>query len=281
MPFARRTFILRGRLNGKVVWSATKLATSGEYFGPKMSSIREPQMPRETVRVSLFEDVPFEAASLLRSYIAYPNAMDKTQREQYAAAWCRSGHLLRAAFDKEWAKLPQRVRPRIFIGPDKPFLKHVFKTDRTVKRRIITAYAMIPPHLEAVLLETSRSSRRPPKIGDFSTTVENFALLLKEAFGWNKGKEQDVSAFKSKMWGPTKSVAHLALMLAYHMIPLLKASADAKDDKTRIIFDANYPSNEVIERMLLEAEYIRLKLPEIKQFHIKDEDTIKFISDYG
>jgi hypothetical protein len=42
VPFARRTFILRGRLNGKVVWSATKLATSGDDFGPKMSSIQEP-----------------------------------------------------------------------------------------------------------------------------------------------------------------------------------------------------------------------------------------------
>jgi hypothetical protein len=227
-------------------------------------------MPRETVRVPLFEDVPFEAASLLRSYIAYPNAKDKTQREQYAAAWCRSGHLRRAGFDSEWAKLPQRVRPRVFIGPQKPFLKHVFKSDVVVDRRILTAYAMIPYHLEALLDETS-----PSKFGDFSPTVENFALWLKRAFG---SETDDVSAFKSKIWGPTRSVAHLALVLGWHQIPLMKASADAQDNKRRIRFDAYYPSDETIEKMLLDAEYFRLKLPEIKQFRIKDEDTIQFIA---
>jgi hypothetical protein len=227
-------------------------------------------MPRETVRVSLFADVPFEAASLLRSYIAYPNAMDRRQREQYAAAWCRTGHLLCAGFDKEWAELPQRVRPRIFIGPDKPFLKHVFKSDLAVKRRIFTACAMISHHLEALLDETS-----PSQIGGFSPTVENFSLLLKKALGW---ETDDVSAFKSKIWGPTRSIAHLAVVLGWH---IMKTRADARDEKTKITFDAYYPSDKSIEKMLLEAEYIRCKILEIKQFRIKDDDTIQFIAADG
>jgi hypothetical protein len=87
-------------------------------------------------------------------------------------------------------------------------------------------------------------------------------------------EKDDISTLKSKIWGPTRSVAHIALMSASHMIPELKRRIEKASKATGpTSLDAWFPSNSTSYWLLLEAEEIRLKLPQQKE-----EDTIKFVA---
>jgi hypothetical protein len=173
--------------------------------------------------------------------------------------------------DQQWGNSTQKVKPFTFIETDNGANRALLDGTKLAWRRIITAYAMVSPHLYALV-----TGKSPLKVEDFEPTVENVSIVLKHAFGW---KKDDISAFKFKIWGPTRPVAHIALMSASHMIPELKRRIEkAETTAGPTSLDAWFPSNSTLYSLLLEAEEIRLKLPQLKQFRIKEEDTIKFVA---
>jgi hypothetical protein len=131
---------------------------------------------------------------------------------------------------------------------------------------------LLAPHVNSL------ATNKPPKpIHGFAPTVENVSVLLMPYFGW---VGTSGSTFKSKLWGPTKPVAHLGYAFFYSfLLPLYKKTA-RRDNGEMIEFDFDdyLTITETAVLAILEtAENIRVILPELKQFRFKEGDLIEFV----
>jgi hypothetical protein len=221
-------------------------------------------MPLKIIGVRFEEPaVPFEAASELLSYVAYPS--DERKRRRFSAALCRVEHLQEAQRKSEWACFPQRIRPLIFAPNDESFVRDLHFGINTLRLRLITATAMLMPHLIAFV-----TGKNPPKVEGFAPTVENIARYIMEKEGLNLDTSE--STFKSRVWAPTRPVAHLAFSFAQKVF--IKRWGKAKTMQEIL---TPYPDEEVLRNIMDHAENIRTILPKLRQFRFSEDDTIKFV----
>lgn len=225
-------------------------------------------MPRETIEISLSEArPPFEAASELLSYIAYPTGPD---RAAFSAALCRWAHLTSGS---DWKHSPQLVRPWIFCYPEDVMFASLTKGGNVLRRRVATASLMLLPQLKSL-----STGNAPPKLLGFEPTVENISLHISEYLGWSP---ESYSNLKSKVWAPTKPIAHLAYSFANEVLfPRCIEYRKSHPGEGRPIVEFLFPlpTLEELHSILIRAEKIRNVFPFIKQFRIPDEITLQFIS---
>jgi hypothetical protein len=228
-------------------------------------------MPRETVDV-LISAPPAEAMSQLMSYVAYPDALDASERNRFARALWRAAILHKANIDEPWGAKPQLIRPAMLIDDDKTVLDTLNRGIDRLHKHLATAHTFLIPHF--IQNDTGRLpylSEINKKFEKQKPTVENTTLATKKLFGW---KGDDVSTFKNKVWRTTKPVAHLGYAIAlWHSTEVRLAELRGKQSSD-VFFDLFFDGG--IPHILNIAESCRLKIPTIRQFRIKEVDTVKF-----
>jgi hypothetical protein len=215
-------------------------------------------MPRETIFIP-FKSIPvYEASAVFFSTIAYPNPLDESQREKFRLALSR------------WAILERtRIKPQIFAQEERLFLKSYERGSNLLARRFICAGTMIGPHL----------CKTPPRLHGLQPTVGNLAGLTAYALGMTFESQKTI---ESRLWAPTKSVAHAATMWFQFVMRAWKDKRPWHHDYQICNHDLLlgalfYP--EAVTMVVQSAETLRLRLPGIRCFHIKEENTIKFALD--
>ena len=172
-------------------------------------------MPRETVTIPATQAPPFEAASMLLSYIAYNDTEEKRQRENFAAALTQFMHITTGHFDKTWSHSLQQIRPHIFYAKQDAYagnLRHGFKR---LDYRLKTAYWMLNPYLRTL------RGKPPAAVYGFEPTIKHLSIQLKDLFGWDG---DNISTFKTKVWGPTRPVCHVAFVICRDMFAASKSA---------------------------------------------------------
>jgi hypothetical protein len=104
-------------------------------------------------------------------------------------------------------------------------------------------------------------------------TVENMSHVVMHAIGF-KSAESDT--FESKIWAPTKPIAHLGYAMST-WLAIESTVAKANNRDTRDLFFELF-FNVTLPAYILMAEGTRKKFSLIKQFEIKEEETIQFIA---
>jgi hypothetical protein len=159
----------------------------------------------------------------------------------------------------------QKVRPKLFLQDEKAFLSSLKKGNKILELRMLTAHQIMLPHLLAL-----KAGKRTSKVDGFVPTVDNLSGIAKVKIGWHG---DSVSTFKSRMWGPTRRVAHVAAAFVLS----ITASKLLRPKQHKSLLQALWSSHELLYPNLLIAERYRMQLPHIKQFRIKENQTIKFI----
>jgi hypothetical protein len=226
-------------------------------------------MPRETINIPLKSLAVYEASAVFFSTIAYPDPLDETQREKFRIALSRWAILQRATIDGQWGGVAQAIKPEIFSQRERPFLQSYKRGLDLIRRRVICAAAIVGPHL----LET------PLRLRGLEPTVGNLSLIVADALGMSSESQKTV---ESRLWAPTKPIAHAVLVWGFY---LLRASINkvtwAHENQlcNHDLFLSAFFYPEIVTLLVERAEKIRLRLPGIKCFHIKEENTIQFALD--
>ena len=99
-------------------------------------------------------------------------------------------------------------------------------------------------------------------------TVENLTVLAMDRMGWDS--DANISTIKSRIWGPSRPVIHAAAML---LADIARGISIPKNPE----WLPYLKDPELLRPVLLASERARLLLPRIKQFRIKEADTIQFL----
>jgi hypothetical protein len=224
-------------------------------------------MPARTVSVRLNEIPPGEALATLMANVAYPYEEDRLERERFARALWWAILIERASEEKAWGQTIQSLRPSLFLDDDTTLLSSLKRGTKLLSWRLNTAGTFLMPHLREL-----RTGKLFPIRGGFAPTVENMSMLVMGKMGW---KGDSVATFKSKIWKTTKPVAHLAFVL--NLRHKLEAALAKKQNRDfgRVYYRQFFRGDLAIWLEL--AENCRNMLPSIKQFKIKEEETIQFL----
>ena len=225
-------------------------------------------MPSRTIHVQIYKAAPAEAVSQLMSYIAYPDPLDNTERERFATALCRLAIVERATAEKEWGQTIQQIKPHILLEDEKTFLDSLRRGTKLLGRHLITAGTFLTPHMIAI----SKGSKAP-LWGGFDPTVENLSTLVMDALGW---KGDSSSTVKSRLWRVTKPIAHLGYVFVASLSVEAMVAKKQNRDPSRIFYELFF--SDMLPVYLQMAENCRKKLGSIKQFKIKEEETIQFLA---
>jgi hypothetical protein len=225
--------------------------------------------PRETVAIHLSSLPTHEAIAEFYSYLAYPDPVEATERKKYSIALSRWAVLERGKLDKEWNDSPDNgIRPVIFSQPEQLYLKTYRRGSLIWWRRMQCAFMMLLPNLVDTLFE------------GLPYTVGNTALTAAVQFGYSTGSQKTV---ESRIWAPTKPVAHAAaaVMVCLGILDDPKQEWDDEHslcNKQRFLATLFY--EDVFKSLvLLPAEYLRFQMPSCERFQIAGKDTIRFIAD--
>lgn len=238
------------------------------YPAETQAAIEYEPEPRETVVIQFSSLPTYEAVAEFYSYIAYPDPAEATQRKKYSIALSRWAVVARANLDKGWNEREQMIRPIIFSQPEKLFLNTYRLGSVKWWRRAQCAFLMLLPHLVDELL------------GRLSPTVGHIALVAGDKFGYGPGSQKTV---ESKIWGPTKPVAHAAAAVMA-CLGVLNDPEQKWDAEHQLCFQQPFLATlfyeDVFRSMLLRvAELLRLQVPSCDRFQIREKDTVRFIAD--
>jgi hypothetical protein len=228
-------------------------------------------MPRDTVAIPLSSVPTYEAAAEFFSHIAYPDPIDATEREKYRIALSRWAVLERANLDKAWGRATHQIRPIIFSQPEKLFSSVWDRGTDLLIRRIVCATLMIMPHVSGNLEE----------LEGLSPTVGNTALVIGRCFGYAAESQKTV---ESQIWAPTKPVSHAATVFVWWNKVSNELAKEGPWDQEHKLCEQNSVLAalfyaDVMKMILQESEKLRLRLPGLGNFHVREEDTIQFIAD--
>jgi hypothetical protein len=165
--------------------------------------------------------------------------------------------------DQKWANTPQLIRPDAFVASDRAAHKAMQQGINKLKHRLIAALFIALPHF-------NRQFGNIKTFAGYNVNVQNMSYLAMDAMNWRGDSE---STLKSKIWGPSRSVVHAALPLALWAIDF--GEAPAKVQEVANLAFLLLPKH--LQKILKQSEIIRVNLPLIKQFRIKEEDTIQFL----
>jgi hypothetical protein len=232
-------------------------------------------MPGEKIVLPITSAPAPEASAVLFSILTYPDQVDATKREQFRIALCRWAILKRAEIEKQWGGSVQQLKPEVFSQGEKNYLGRHKRGSKVFMQRVKCSSLMVMPHL----------STPPKRFEGFVPTVNNMAIVIKRALGWGENAESE-STVKSKIWAPAKPVAHAAVALSMSIMAIAQTEEETgqgwdgdhalcrSEPFLAIMF---YP--DLLRMLLEEAEKLRLRLPDIGSFRIKESDTVQFIGD--
>jgi hypothetical protein len=131
------------------------------------------------------------------------------------------------------------------------------------------AATIVLPHL----------SKTSPRLHGLEPSVGNLASFLAYFLGMSTESQKTI---ESRLWAPTKPVAHAAAAWGLLLINVLKDKLTSDHEnqlghRDLVLSAFFYP--EIVTRLVEKAEKIRLRLPAIKYFHIQESDTIQFALD--
>src|SRR4051812_47638790 len=115
-------------------------------------------MPRETIEITLTEMDPYMPAAKLIAAIAYPDPLDKKERDLFMQAIVRHTLEKRIVLHSEWAQAPQLIRPAYFSGAEKQIDASLRRGNKKLKHRLAAASFFLIPHLRAI--ETGEPPRK-------------------------------------------------------------------------------------------------------------------------
>ena len=222
-------------------------------------------MPRETISIPLKSLPTYEASAVFFSAIAYPNPLDESTREKFRLAFCRWAILRRATIDRQWARAAHAIKPEIFSQEEQLFLRSKERGLAVLAKRFQCVAWMVLP----LLLKT-------PRVCGFEPTVGNLAIILADHWGMSSESQKTIEL---RYWGPTKPVAHAAAAWDWRLMHDKETSEFADQIGFRDLLLLHFFVPEMVTSLVEEAEAIRLRLPEITSFHIKEQNTIQFVLD--
>jgi hypothetical protein len=229
-------------------------------------------MPREIVRINVASKFPIEAGARFFATIAYPD--NRNERERYYLALCRWYVLMRAQDDLRFASTSHFIVPAIFVSSDHDCVRTLNRGNKKLIHRLTATRWLVMPHLRDEKLEPLQVKEH----GEFIIpTINKMTLVAMEELGWT-GKTESVPTFKSKIWAPSRPVVHaaaaylLGCCLAACIFPI-EQQVDA------YFFKACFEHPSMIATLIGLSEEYRLRLAEIEQFKIKEEETIQILAE--
>jgi hypothetical protein len=223
-------------------------------------------MPRETIRISLSNPFCPEPGAIFLSKLAYPSAIDASARHEFMSALCRWAITEICDIDRDWATSPQPIKAGFFLGKRTDSLKALKLGSKKLVHRVIAAGFIAMPHLHAQLQGSDLI-----KYQGYRPTVQMLSYDAMESMGWKGDSE---STLKSRIWGPSRPVIHAAAMLGVHRCSIELPFTKTLNDLLPYL---KFP--ELLREVFVWSEIARLHLPLIKEFRIKEEDTIQFLAE--
>ena len=226
-------------------------------------------MPRETILIPLKSLPVYEASAVFLSTIAYPDPRDKPQRERFRIATSRWAILERAKIDNEWRRVAQEIRPEIFLDDERLYKQTFERGSSLLARRVFCVAFMVYPHL----------FKTPVRPYGFEPTVGNLAGILADALGMSRESQKTI---ESKLWAPTKPVAHAAVTLS-RFLSYAWRREEPWDDEYKL-FNKNLMLgvlfySDIVTLLVEDAERVRLRLHKIGRVTIKEQNTVQFSLD--
>jgi hypothetical protein len=225
--------------------------------------------PRQTVAIRLSSLPTHEAVAEFYSYVAYPDPVEAVQRKKYSLALSRWAVLERGKLDREFNESADNaIRPVIFSQPEQLYLKTYRRGNLRWWLRAQCAFMMLLPDLVDELFN------------GLPYTVGNAALTAAYLWDYSTGSQKTV---ESRIWAPTKPVAHAAAAVMY-CLSVLADPEEGWDDEHELCkkqpFLATLFYEDVFENFILRlAEYLRFQVPSCERFQISAKDTIRFVAD--
>jgi hypothetical protein len=221
-------------------------------------------MPRETIEIVLTEEDPYQSGAYFLAVLAYPDPFDEHQRDRFMQSLIRWAILERVSVDPEWAQQRQPVRPVVFTGQDAQHERNLRLGSTLLNKRFAAAQFILMPHLYAA------STGRLPTVDGFYPTVKNMAFKTMDLLGWEGNQ---TSTLMTKVWKPTRPVAHAASAFVYWHEELYEEFGHEPNVDKRLAF-LLFPK--MVEEVVKVSERFRSLLPQIDQFCICDTETIEF-----
>jgi hypothetical protein len=224
-------------------------------------------MPMKTIPIRFTDpEVPFETASELLSYIAFP-LQDNARRRKLATALCRFVHRHEMIRDPVWGTTPQLVRPVVFS--DEQYEKEARKNLETILKRLSTAVLMLLSDLVSLW-----SGEPSIEIFNSAPNSSNIAKNIAKSLGKKEGSE---STIRSKVWAPTRPVSHLAF--CYYWLALKKRWEQESNltNKRTIDLISPYPDKTTLLQIISDSEKLRFDLFKLRRYDFSDDNTIKFV----
>jgi hypothetical protein len=209
-------------------------------------------------------EIPFEAASLLLSYIAYPS--DTDEQTEFSRALCRWEHRAATLRNPEWRSSPKLVRPIIFFKAIST--KTIQKQVDNLMLRIVTCVSMLLPQLHRI------DEPDPPLFGN-SPSVSKIARNISELSGKSKQSGADII---SDVWAPAKPVAHLAYAYWDCVLDERLENDPEFATKSRCEMLTPLPDKEQLLRIISYAELIRQELLDLPGSRFEEDNMIKVIA---
>ena len=220
-------------------------------------------MPRETIQLGLSTPFSPEPGATFLSFLAHPNSKHAIMRAEFCLAICRYAVTAMCEKDRDWANSPQPIKSVISLIGDKDRRKALKLGATQLDYRFKAAAFFAMPHLYAEFRGCELV-----KYEKYVPTVENLTVLAMDRMGWDS--DANISTIKSRIWGPSRPVIHAAAML---LADIARGISIPKNPE----WLPYLKDPELLRPVLLASERARLLLPRIKQFRIKEADTIQFL----
>jgi len=221
-------------------------------------------MPLKTLEIPFSDPpVPFEVASVLLAFIAYPD--DVQSRKNFFRELCRHEHISREPKRNRAESIPKLIRPIIFSSPrDGDWIKGL----EALRLHLLLASEILAPFVSSHETKGRLATRRRS-----SASVEEIGTNLMMREGW----ETSLSTFLTRYWVPIRPIAHLAFSLA-ELVYAGRWKASKEGWKHISQWISPYPDDGLALRVLERAEVVRLFLPELEHVRFTEEKTVRFIA---
>jgi hypothetical protein len=226
----------------------------------------ESSMPREEIEITLSEADPYWSGALYFAVLAYPDPLERTQRDKYHQAIVRWTLERRMEMDEKWAQGLQLIRPVYFSGSDSLNDRVLKNGNKRLVRRYLVAQLVVLPHLRK--FDTGRIH----KVESFIPTFANMIALATTRLGL---KEGTVDTVASRDWRPVKPIAHA--MCAYFVWnQILWTMWGRNKDVDRKLAFLMLP--QYVEEVVQIAEHFRPQVCEIAEFNVYEKETIRLLA---
>jgi hypothetical protein len=181
---------------------------------------------------------PFVSALWVLSYLAYPNPDETPKQEAYFRA-----------LEFRWQI--QHVDANLMkMFVEKKYLNILTRGGKKIEQRVSAG--------RIALIQIFRIKR------DGQPTLQDQQQHERILLGWSKDATESDSTYKTKVWGPSRPVLHIATALTY------VHAANIKKSLMQVLFDLVYDPLALIGLLEL-AENLRRGLPSINSMYSLDQ----------